>query len=133
MLWVGEGTKIQKCCGGLTDLCGHDPLSLCDEVALAAGAVAEAAVPLVSLQPRDQPVVPAARALGAASVVAPAAAVVLLCKEETFRACFLVHKVNVNQRVNSFHTILARGTLLIVKGLKTGVRPALTWIVHPTQ
>ena len=70
---------------GLTDLCGHDPLSLRDEVALAAGAVAEAAVPLVALQPRDQPVVPAARALGAASVVAAAAAaVVLLCREKTF-------------------------------------------------
>ena len=88
-----------------TDLCGHDPLSLRDEVALAAGAVAEAAVPLVALQPRDQPVVPAARALGAASVVAPAAAaVVLLCREKTFlktlQILFLVPKVDVNQGVN---------------------------------
>ena len=61
-----------------THLSRHDPLALCDEVALAAGAVPEPAVPLVALQPRDQPVVPAARALGPPTTAAAAA--LLLCK-----------------------------------------------------
>ena len=59
-------------------LCRHDPLALGDEVALAAGAVPEAAVTLVALQPRDQPVVPAASALGPPTIAT--AATLLLCK-----------------------------------------------------
>ncbi len=47
----------------------HHPLPLGDQVALAAGAVAEAAVPLVALQPGDDAVVPAAGALGAAGAL----------------------------------------------------------------
>ena len=59
-------------------LCRHDPLALGDEVALAAGAVPEAAVPLVALQPRDQPVVSAASALGPPTIATAAA--LFLCK-----------------------------------------------------
>ena len=67
-----------------TDLRCHDPLSFCDEVALAAGAVAEAAVPLVPLQPRDQAVVPAPRALRATAVAAaPSSNALLLCKVQS--------------------------------------------------
>ena len=59
----------------------HDPLPLGDEVALAAGAVPEAAVPLVALQPRDQTVVAAPRALRTTTAAAAAAdAAVFLCK-----------------------------------------------------
>ena len=46
-----------------SNLRGHDPLSLLDEVTLGALAVAVLARPLVTLQPRDDAVVAAPRAL----------------------------------------------------------------------
>ena len=58
---LGFGLRLRQ-----AHLCGHNPLPFGDQTALGTGAVLEATVPLVTLEPGDDAVVAAAGALGLA-------------------------------------------------------------------